>query len=257
MKMNDNTKNCANNPANENPITKAIELNFQNEKNRKLENYRRLNKYAKPGQILFTGSSLMEHFPVCELYDELYINNVSVNTQPDKLVYNRGIGGYTTPEFLRAIDVMLLDIKPSKVFLNIGTNDMNAPSLGSSHSGDENHWLALLLKNYEKIIKICRNTLPDTILYIMAFYPVNPHVISALDDIAMREKFKTRTNEKVKLANEKIAALASRYDCSFIDVNNGLYDGDGNLKEELTVDGVHMYADAYRTVFENLKPYLF
>ena len=30
----------------------------------------------------------------------------------------------------------------------------------------------------------------------------------------------------------------------------------GNLKEEYTIEGVHMYANAYRCVLENLKQYL-
>lgn len=33
----------------------------------KVKNYRILNACAKRGGILFTGSSLMEQFPVCEL----------------------------------------------------------------------------------------------------------------------------------------------------------------------------------------------
>ena len=36
-------------------------------KNQIIENYRRLNKIAVKGQILFTGSSLMEQFPITEL----------------------------------------------------------------------------------------------------------------------------------------------------------------------------------------------
>ena len=41
-----------------------------------------------------------------------------------------------------------------------------------------------------------------------------------------------------------------------IDVNTGLTDVNGNLKEEYTIEGVHMYANAYRCVLENLKQYL-
>ena len=38
---------------------------------------------------------------------------------------------------------------------------------------------------------------------------------------------------------------------------NKLYiDVNGNLKEEYTIEGVHMYANAYRCVLENLKQYL-
>ena len=60
------------------------------EKADKLERYRRLNKFVKPGQILFVGSSLMEQFPILELLEG--------ESLPLR-VYNRGIGGYTTGRF--------------------------------------------------------------------------------------------------------------------------------------------------------------
>lgn len=74
-------------------LHQAMEADFQAEKARKLKNFQYLNQYIKKGQILFTGSSLMEHFPVAELYAE---SDLSKN---GLLVYNRGIGGYTTDEF--------------------------------------------------------------------------------------------------------------------------------------------------------------
>ena len=41
-----------------------------NEKQMKVEQYRRLNKYVLPHQILFVGSSLMEQFPnLCTVVD--------------------------------------------------------------------------------------------------------------------------------------------------------------------------------------------
>ena len=42
----------------------------------------------------------------------------------------------------------------------------------------------------------------------------------------------------------------------FIDANAGLCDADGNLKAEYTVEGMHMYANGYRAVLQNLLPTL-
>ena len=98
-------------------MEKRIREMFQREKDKKLENYRQLNRYAVKGGTLFTGSSLMELFPVCE-----YCMDAGIKGP----VYNRGIGGYVTDEFLKALDVMLLDLEPSRVFINIGTNDISA-----------------------------------------------------------------------------------------------------------------------------------
>ena len=155
-------------------LHQAMEADFQAEKARKLKNFQYLNQYIKKGQILFTGSSLMEHFPVAELYAE---SDLSKN---GLLVYNRGIGGYTTDEFLRDIDTMLLDLEPSRLFINIGTNDMNSTPAASdsnasadipSDADDEPSWMPHLIQNYEKILQICQEKLPKTEIYMMAYYP--------------------------------------------------------------------------------------
>lgn len=248
-------------------LHQAMEADFQAEKARKLKNFQYLNQYIKKGQILFTGSSLMEHFPVAELYAE---SDLSKN---DLLVYNRGIGGYTTDEFLRDINTMLLDLEPSKLFINIGTNDMNgapdtdsakSPAAGDSNTrasmpsdaDDEPSWMPHLLENYEKILQICRKKLPEMEIYLMAYYPINTRVISLMKDPFLKEKFKTRTNEKVRQANAKVAQLAKQYGCHYIDVNDGLAGSSDELKPEYTVEGVHMYPNGYKIVFENLKKYL-
>lgn len=232
-----------------NLIIQEIESVFEDEKSRKLKSYKQLNQSCIKGQTLFTGSSLMEHFPICELYDDYLHTSYPNSFYKEKLIYNRGIGGYTTLEFIRDMDTMLLDLKPSKVFINIGTNDMNSHHPGAS-------WLPPLLANYEKIIDRAVSALPNTEFFLMAYYPVNSHVIAGIENINLKEKFSSRDNEKIKTANEHIALLAEKYDCNFIDANEGLTDDEGNLKKELTLDGVHMYPKGYSIVFNNIRKYL-
>ncbi len=203
----------------------------------KVKSFKALNQCAQKGQILFTGSSLMEQFPVSEL---------SLSHGLGKVVYNRGIGGTTTEDFLREIDTVLLDLEPSVVFINIGTNDMRVWD-------DGRDWLKSLLDNYEKILKICKERLPETKVYLMAYYPVNARVA---DEWTRQSMLRVRTNENVALANEKVSELAAKYGYEYIDVNQGLTDEDGNLKAEYTIEGVHMYASAYEVVFRNLLKYL-
>ncbi|MBR1931591.1 MAG: lysophospholipase [Lachnospiraceae bacterium] len=204
----------------------------------RLINYQELNKTAQKGQILFTGSSLMEQFP---------INELSISHNLGKIVYNRGIGGYKTDDFLQHIDTMLFDLEPSKVFLNIGTNDMNERE-------DGENWQSHLMSNYRKILDLCKENLPGTPVYIMAFYPVNP-VIPAAQPL-LSNMLKIRTMDNLSLANRAIAELAASYGYQYIDANQGLTDDNGNLKAEFTVEGVHMFADAYEIVYRNLLPYL-
>ena len=201
------------------------------EKDKKLTNYRQRNQYILKGKTLFTGSSLMEQFPIAEFC-------LNEGLPP---VYNRGIGGYTTDEFLAAIGPMLLDPEPSKVFINIGTNDIR-------EMPDGEDWYAHLSANYRKICDIIREKLPETTVYMMAYYPVNPN----------RENpgLRVRTNEAIARANEMVRALAAEYGFNYIDANDGLKDEQGNLLPEHTTDGIHFDAGAYRTVFDRLKQYL-
>ena len=208
---------------------------FNQEKERKLANYRQQNAYVRKGQVLFTGSSLMENFPVTE-----YCQDEGL-----PVAYNRGIGGYVTDEFLAAVDTVLLDLQPRKLFINIGTNDIRPMPEG----GD---WFAHLSANYRKICEIIREKLPDTVVYMMAYYPVNLNVPAAKENPSIQ----VRTNENLAKANRMVSALASEFGFHYIDVNDGLKDAEGNLQAEHTADGIHFDAAAYRTVFDRLKQYL-
>ena len=219
-------------------IGKQIQLQMQRQQQQKADNFRYLNQTAQKGQILFTGSSLMEQFPICELCQSSGI---------DKVVYNRGIGGYTTDDFLREINTVLFDLEPSRVFINIGTNDIREWE-------DGRDWLSHLLGNYEQILMLIRDRLPQTLVFLMAYYPVNADIPEASG--LSSHMLKVRTNENIALANNHIAQLAASCGYEFIDVNQGLTDENGRLKTEYTIEGVHMYSNAYQVVFRNLKKYL-
>lgn len=206
----------------------------QKEQRRKVRCYREMNRIARKGQILFTGSSLMEHFPVTE-----YVQSAGL----DKIVYNRGISGTTTDQFLEEIDTVLFDLEPAKVFINIGTNDIHERS-------DGEYWQDHLLKNYEEILRRMKQRLPETDVYMMAYYPVNEAIMRATGRKSIR------TNAALNDTNEKVAKLAKKYGYTFIDVNNGLKDAEGFLREDITVEGLHIYAGGYASVFEALKKYL-
>jgi len=212
-------------------MTQNMIAHFRRDQERKLASFRQQNAYIQKGRTLFTGSSLMEMFPITE-----FCLNEGL-----PIAYNRGIGGYTTDDFLAAIGPVLLDLQPSKLFINIGTNDIRDMPDG----GD---WLEHLKKNYRKICGIIRDELPKAVVYMMAYYPVNPN----RDSPALR----VRTNAAIARANEMVRAIAAEFGFCYIDVNDGLKDDEGNLLLEHTQDGIHFDSAAYRTVFERLKPYL-
>ncbi len=202
----------------------------------KLERYRILNQNVKKGEILFTGSSLMEQFPINEL---LMTNGM------DQVIYNRGIGGFTTTDMLEYMEEMVFGTEPSRIFINIGTNDIGSPD----------YQLEALLERYEEIIVRIQERLPEAEINMMAYYPVNE-----TDKIPEGEwgktAFVTRTNENINIANAAIENLAAKKGCRFINVNEGLADERGKLKKEYTIEGIHMYANGYQVVLQNLKKYL-
>lgn len=205
----------------------------------KKERQRSLNPLAKKGQILFTGSSLMEQFPIEEL-------RMSMDVEP--VIYNRGIGGFTTDQFLDNIGPMLLDLSPSKVFINIGTNDIN------EKLAKDGNWLGRLIGNYDRILAKTKEKLPECKVYVMAYYPVNEAKIA--ESPWGKDAFGTRTNANVQRANEEVKKLAETYGYRYIDVNDGLTDETGNQKPEFAVDGVHMKPAAYAVVLKNMLPYI-
>ena len=216
-------------------IMQDMMKHFQQEKEMKRARYRQQNAYIRKGETLFTGSSLMEQFPITE-----YCLNEGL-----PIAYNRGIGGYTTDEFLAAINDVLLDVEPAKLFINIGTNDIRDMPEGED-------WFTHLSANYRAICEIIRDKLPKTAVYMMAYYPVN---LDALQARAGQGPV-VRTNENVVKANEMVRALAAEFGFHYIDVNDGLKDETGSLKAEYTRDGIHFDSAAYRTVFDRLKQYL-
>lgn len=221
--------------AQDNDMMQKWMAHFQRDKQQKLQNFREMNQYALKGQILFTGSSLMEQFPIVE-----YCMNAGITP-----VYNRGIGGYTTDEFLEGIHEMLLDLEPRKVFINIGTNDIR-------NREDGEDWLTHLIRNYRSILTALKTQLPQTQCYLMAYYPVNPDTPQGRENQALI----VRTNANVDKANQAVRQLAEEMGYTYIDCNDGLKDVQGRLKAAYAKDGMHIFAQGYATVFDRLRPYL-
>ena len=217
-------------------ISTLLEERMRQEQVEKIMKYRILNQCVKKGQILFTGSSLMEQFPINEF---LMTNGL------DKVIYNRGVGGFTTDDMLENMEDMVFGTEPSRIFINIGTNDIGKPD----------YKLEILMAKYERIITQIQKRLPEADIFMMAYYPVN-ETDKLPDEEWAKDLFATRTNANIQIANKAVEELAAKLHCRFINVNEGLTDENGRLKKEFTVEGIHMYANGYRVVFENMKGYL-
>lgn len=179
--------------------------------------------------------SLMEQFPIYEFLQDFNLPYT---------IYNRGIGVYTTPELLENMDDCIYALKPAYIFINIGTNDLNGPDYRQEE----------LMERYAQILQGIREHLPEAKLFLLAYYPVNTVVGDQIP--YMKAIMEYRTNARIKAANEAVCELAKRFGARFLDLNGPLYDEQGELKAEYTIEGMHMYANGYKPILDQLLPIL-
>ena len=199
----------------------------------KIARYREENKSAVKGQVVFAGSSLMEMFPIRKLQQE---------KGDDRMIYNRGVGGFLSGELLAVIDVCVTQLLPAKVFINIGTNDLSWSSIP----------ICELMDRYDQILTAIEDAVPGVRIYLMAYYPVNEAAASP----EMRDCLKIRTNEKISAANEEVKKLAAKHGQRYIDVNDKLRDEQGRLRAEYTIEGMHINEAGYRAIYDDIMAYV-
>lgn len=204
------------------------------EKEQMVKDFHVWNKDAIKGQTVFTGSSLMEMFPI-----EKWVKELGPNAP---IVYNRGVGGYRTTDLLPILDACVFELTPRKVFINIGTNDLS----------DDNISLETVMSNYDRIITQIEEKLPSIIIYMMAYYPINYEAATE----EMKPCLLIRTNEKINRANELVAQLAAKHGQKYINVNAPLMDEQGRLKAQYTIEGMHIKPEGYRAIFEDIMAYV-
>ena len=207
----------------------------QRQDREKLESYRQLNRLAKKGQAVFTGSSLMEQFPLNEM--------LQGEALPYR-VYNRGMSGFVAPQLLQVLDVCVVELAPAHVFLNIGTNDMSRPDYRQE----------ALLACYRRILEEILSHVPGVKLHLLAYYPVNPDLEGQEGWAA--EALRYRTNQVLREANQGVEALAREMGAEYLDLNAPLLDGQGRLRAQYTKEGIHLYPAGYQAVLGELLPVL-
>ena len=204
------------------------------EKEQMVEDFHVWNESAKKGQTVFTGSSLMEMFPIEEWVKEL--------GEDAPVVYNRGVGGYRTTDLLPILDACVFELEPSKLFINIGTNDLSDPDITIEE----------VMERYDQIITMIEEKLPDVVIYMMAYYPINYEAATE----EMKPCLLIRTNEKINEANKHVAKIAAKHGQKYINVNAPLTDEQGRLKAEYTIEGMHINQEGYRAIFEDVLKYV-
>lgn len=178
--------------------------------------------------FVFLGDSITDYYPLDELYDGLP-------------VVNSGISGYTTDDILNNLDTMVPIYNPTKVFILIGTNDIEREK-----TSDE------IVKNIEEIVNRILEKRPNTKIYIESIYPIN----NTDDEKINHNMVGRRTNEKIQEINKKIKKYCKDNNYTYINMYSELVDKDGNLDIKYTTEGLHISDLGYLKITKILYEYL-
>lgn len=200
---------------------------YSAEKENKKDNYTFLNsRYCKEGQTVLVGDSITEIYNHTEFF-AAYTEKTGLK------VYNRGISGDTSNRLLERYEENVLSIKPANIVLLIGTNDLNC-------SAD----IYCIIDNIEKIINLTAENCPDARLILLGVYPVG-------DNQGLRD------NNDIKKLNARLSILSKMKNILFLDLFDKLSDNDGKLNKIYTYDGLHLNAQGFEIVTDNLLPFLY
>jgi lysophospholipase L1-like esterase len=188
---------------------------------RKFEEMDKLNP-PKPGGIVFTGSSSIVRWAT--LLDDM---------KPLPVI-NRAFGGSQYSDVNEFAKRIVTVYRPSAVVVYAGDNDLaeKSPKTPESVAGD-----------VRQFVQIVRTDLPDTWIYVLSIKP---------------SELRWKQWPNMKAANQMIQEfLRTQQRAQYIDVATPMFDGQGNLPEDLFVaDGLHPTPKCYVIWTSIIKPVL-
>lgn len=144
---------------------------------------------------------------------------------PDKKVINKGISGDVTKGVLARIEDCL-SAKPEKIFVMIGINDLKIGLAVDS-----------ITIGQTKIIKQIKKLSPQTRIYMQSTLPVNESMLANI--------YKRLNNEAINQMNAALKLVCKQQKVGYLDVHSTLTDQNGQLKQALSTDGLHLKPEAY------------
>jgi len=171
----------------------------------------------RQADVVFLGDSITH----AGLWDEYF---------PDHVVANRGVSGDQTHHVLMRLDDVVR-LRPAKLFLMIGVNDLNA-----------GRPVPEVVANLDRILDRLATDLPETDLFVQGVLPV----------AAPYEP----TNPRAREVNEHLAAACRERGCTYLDVGSLFTASDGTLAADASNDGLHLVGTAYAEWSAFLRPYV-
>jgi lysophospholipase L1-like esterase len=179
----------------------------------KVKAFRADNEKQKPGGIVLVGDSITEGFAVEKMFAGMHVINRGISG--DK------IGGWKYYGVLDRLDESVSGLKPRKVFLLIGINDIV-------------YWKtprAEMERGYEQLLSRLKRRCKGCAVFVQSVLPV-------------RGKF-AQYNQPVVEFNEVIRRLAQKYGFTFLNIYADFCDANCEMRAELTCDGLHLSPAGY------------
>lgn len=154
---------------------------------------------------IMLGDSLSQWFPNDQL-------------PSDRFWLNQGISGDTSAGVLRRLS-LIDQTQPDVIHVMVGINDLRAGATDAE-----------LLTNLQKIMAELHQRHPSAQVYVHSLLPTRLPAIP---------------NDRITALNEAIAQIAQDENVAYLDLQTTFSDDDGNLRLELTTDGLHLSRYGY------------
>jgi len=174
-------------------------------------------------EIVFLGNSITDG---AEWYELL----------GNKRIRNRGISADVTEGILLRLDA-ITKLKPAKIFIMIGVNDLS-----------RNITVSDITSNYRTILERIRRESPKTKVYIESVLPVNPATGMALNH--------TNKTDLIMELNGRLKELAAEFGHTYIDLFSLMADTNNHLPRKYSIDGLHLSYEGYRVWTEAIRQYV-
>jgi lysophospholipase L1-like esterase len=136
-----------------------------------------------------------------------------------KLWLNQGISGDTSEGVLKRLSAFATT-RPDVIYVMIGINDLRKGATDQS-----------IVVNSSRIIRNLRQTHPKSQIIVQSILPVRSQKIP---------------NSRIRHINAQLAIITKKQRVNFLNIHNWFTDIDGNLRPELTTDGLHLSPAGYQ-----------
>lgn len=168
---------------------------------------------------VFIGDSRMQG-----VYEYAGMEEADFLAKVSMTIYNMMNTKVSTNGHNETVREALTERQYGKIYIMVGINE-----LGTADT-------AYFIRNYQAVLEEIRTLQPDALIVIQAVM----HVTGEMD----RED-PIINNTNINERNAALKELANGYDIFYIDVNETYDDENGNLRQDMTADNVHLLGNCY------------